>query len=148
MQLSKSPQVYDRGPFDHKRDSDNSSSFRHHSDITNGRNIYLLGGIITVKTNGRGVLIDKYFSIRIPWVNLGCIIHIYTCIINVMIVVIEPYIIIFCLVSVNKGVPLMYNDQHSSLTFFVSGGLVFQFRDFFWLFARYIAHACIDTALG
>ncbi len=39
-----SHQAYDRSLSDHTGDSDNSNSFRHHSDVTNGRNINLLGG--------------------------------------------------------------------------------------------------------
>ncbi len=34
---------YDRGPSDYAGDSNNSNSFWYHTDITNGRYIYLLG---------------------------------------------------------------------------------------------------------
>ncbi len=38
------PQSYNSsGPSDYTGDSDNSKSFRHHSDMTNGRDIDLLG---------------------------------------------------------------------------------------------------------
>ncbi len=36
--------AYERGPYDYTGDSDNGNSFRHHSDITNGRNIDILCG--------------------------------------------------------------------------------------------------------
>ncbi len=62
VKVNPGGQAYDRGSFDHTRDSDNSNSFQHHSDITNGRNIDLLGGILTVKANGRGgILTDNPF---------------------------------------------------------------------------------------
>ncbi len=38
------PHDYDRGMPDHTGYSGNNSFVRHHSDITNGRNIDLLGG--------------------------------------------------------------------------------------------------------
>ncbi len=37
-------QQYDRGASVHTEDSNKSNYFRHHSDITYGRNIDLLGG--------------------------------------------------------------------------------------------------------
>ncbi len=39
-----SPPTYDRGMSDRTGESDNSYSFWHHSDITNGRNVDCLGG--------------------------------------------------------------------------------------------------------
>ncbi len=64
---------YNRGPSDHTGDSDNTISFWHHSDITNGRNIDHLGGDPYWKLmNGVvGILTDKPFAVRIPWVSLG-----------------------------------------------------------------------------
>ncbi len=48
------------------------TSFWHHSDITNGRNIDLWGLILTVKTNNREeILTDKPFLCLNPWVSLG-----------------------------------------------------------------------------
>ncbi len=37
-------QAYDRDSSDHTGNSDGSNSFRHHFEITNGRNIDILGG--------------------------------------------------------------------------------------------------------
>ncbi len=54
--------MYDTSPSDHTGDSDNSNYFLHHSDITNDRNIYLLGGIMTMKVHGRvEILTGQYF---------------------------------------------------------------------------------------
>ncbi len=45
LKVSPAPtQSYDRGLSDHTGESDNSYSFWQYSDITNGRNIDLLGG--------------------------------------------------------------------------------------------------------
>ncbi len=65
-------QDYDRGTSDHTGDSDNSSSFRYHSDITNGRNIDLLGGDSVSDSSWQGEDSDwQTVSVRIPWVSLG-----------------------------------------------------------------------------
>ncbi len=49
--------AYDRGLPAQAGHSGNSNSFQHHSDITNGRNIYILGGDSDMKANGRvGIL--------------------------------------------------------------------------------------------
>ncbi len=58
------PLAYDKDPPDHTGDSDNSNSFWHHSDITNGRNIFL-EGILIVKPNGKVGILTNLFSIRI-----------------------------------------------------------------------------------
>ncbi len=44
VNLPSSRHMTDRHLVDHKRDYDNSNSFQHYSDITNGRNLDLLGG--------------------------------------------------------------------------------------------------------
>ncbi len=59
---SRGAKAYDRGPSDHTGYSDNSNSFWHHSDITNGRNIDLWEGILTMKANNMvAILTDKSF---------------------------------------------------------------------------------------
>lgn len=59
------PQDYDRGPSSHTEDSDSSSFL--HSDNTNGSNIDLLGGILTVKPHVRvGILMEKMYSYGQP----------------------------------------------------------------------------------
>ncbi len=65
MHLSKwileGGQAYDRCLSDNTGDSDNSKSFRHHSDITNGRNIDLLGGVSYSNNKWQGGDSDKSF---------------------------------------------------------------------------------------
>ncbi len=65
------PQDYNRGTNDHTGDSYNSSSFRYHSDITNGRNIDLLGGDSDSDSEWQGEDSDRQpIYVRIPWVSL------------------------------------------------------------------------------
>ncbi len=67
--------AYDRGTTDHTKHSDNSNSFRCHSDILTIQIVEILifwEGILTVKTNGKEeILTNKYFLHQNPWVNQG-----------------------------------------------------------------------------
>ncbi len=68
------PRDSDLGLSDHTGDSDNSNSFRHHSDSTYRRNIDLLGrasNTVTVEVHGRVRILIETFCVRIHWVNLG-----------------------------------------------------------------------------
>ncbi len=57
---------------DNTGNSDNNSSFQHHSDIANGRNIDLLGGESESESSYQdGDSDTETFSVRFPWVNLG-----------------------------------------------------------------------------
>ncbi len=52
----------DRGPSDHVGNIDKTNSFRHHFDITTGRNTDLWERILTIKIDGRVVILtEKHF---------------------------------------------------------------------------------------
>ncbi len=58
------------GLSDHSEDSDNSAF--QYSDITNGRNVHLLGGDSDSESSWQGGNSERnIFCVRIPWVSLG-----------------------------------------------------------------------------